>query len=146
MKDTFNIHGAMTAQLFKPDGTIITTHKDNLIVSGGFDFIADAIGKATSRPGVMNTIAVGKGTTAVAASQTALVSQVLSKTATYSHTSGTKTFSFAVTFNAGEATAALTEAGVFNANGGTMLDRVVFSVINKGADDKLTVTFTFTMS
>lgn len=146
MLDSLKIHGAMTAQLFKPDGTVITTHKDNLIVSGGFDFIADAIGKGTSRPGVMNTIAVGKGTTAASASQKALVTQVAAKAATYAHTAGTKTFTFSVTFNAGEATDALTEAGVFNANGGTMLDRVVFSVINKGASDKLTVTFTFTMS
>ena len=29
---------------------------------------------------------------------------------------------------------------------GTMLDRVTFAVINKGSDDSLTQTFTFTMS
>jgi hypothetical protein len=41
----------------------------------------------------------------------------------------------------------LTEAGVFNAaSGGTMFDRVVFPVVNKGADDSLTAVFTFTMS
>jgi hypothetical protein len=48
---------------------------------------------------------------------------------------------------AGDSTGALTEAGVFNAaTGGIMLDRVVFPVVNKGADDSLTAVFTFTMS
>ncbi len=43
--------------------------------------------------------------------------------------------------------AAITEAGVFNAaSAGSMFDRVVFPVVNKGADDSLTAVFTFTMS
>ena len=51
------------------------------------------------------------------------------------------------TFAAGAATAALTEAGVFNAaSAGTMLDRVIFPVINKGAADTLQAVFTFTLS
>lgn len=146
MLEAFHLKGAMTAQLFKPDGTVITTHKDNMILNVGFDFIADAIGKVTSRPAAMSVIAVGTGTTAVAETQTALAAQLAYKTATYAHTVATKVFTFSTTFNPGEATGAITEAGVFNGNGGTPLDRVVFSVINKGDQDKLTVTFTFTMS
>ena len=74
--------------------------------------------------------------TAAAAANTALVTELARKAATFSHTAGTKVFQFEATFNAGEATGAITEAGVFNAaSAGTMLDRVVFAVINKGADD-----------
>ena len=95
----------------------------------------------------MSYIAVGTGTTVAATGNTALVTEVLRKAATFSHTTGTKVFQFEATFNAGEATGAITEAGVLNAaTAGTMLDRVVFAVINKGADDTLTQRFTFTMS
>ena len=41
----------------------------------------------------------------------------------------------------------LTEAGIFNAaSGGTMLCRTVFAVVNKQADDTMTVTWTVTIA
>ena len=145
--DRFCLHGRMEARLIKPDGTVIVRAKDNLIVDVGFSFIAQSIGLGSGRPNVMSYIAVGTGTTAAATGNTALVTEVLRKAATFSHTTGTKVFQFEATFNAGEATGAITEAGVLNAaTAGTMLDRVVFAVINKGADDTLTQRFTFTMS
>lgn len=147
--DTLKLKGSMTAVLFKEDGTTETYLRDNIIVNVGFDFIADAIGKSASRPGVMNAIAVGTGLTAAAATQTALVAELARGAATYAHTAGTKIFTFVTTFAAGTGTGAITEAGVFNsttASSGIMLDRVVFDVINKGAADTLQVTFTFTMA
>ena len=145
--DRFCLHGRMEARLIKPDGTVIVRAKDNLIVDVGFSFIAQSIGLGSGRPNVMSYIAVGTGTTAAATGNTALVTEVLRKAATFSHTTGTKVFQFEATFNAGEATGGITEAGVLNAaTAGTMLDRVVFAVINKGADDTLTQRFTFTMS
>lgn len=147
--DTLKLKGTMTAVLTKEDGSIETFYKDNIIVNVGFDFIADAIGLAASRPGVMSAVAVGTGTTAAAATQSALVTELARGAATYAHTAGTKTFTFTTTFAAGTGTGAITEAGVFNsttANTGIMFDRVVFSVINKGAADSLQVTFAFTMS
>ena len=144
--DSLKIDGAIRAELLKADGTVQVVEKHNLIVTDGYDFIANAIGLSSSRPGVMNVIAVGTGTTAVAATQTKLVTQLAYKSATYAHSKSTKVFTFTTTFNPGEATGAITEAGVFNGNGGTMFDRVVFSVINKSAADTLKITFTFTMS
>lgn len=148
IKDPMGIHGAVTILLQDSEGNVKQSFtKDNLIVDVGFDFIANAIGKATGRPVVMSHIAVGTGTASPAAGNTGLGAQVLRKTATYAHTDGTKVFTFTTTFNAGEATGALTEAGVANAaSGGVLLDRVTFPVVNKGADDVMTVTFTFTMS
>ncbi len=145
--ETMQLQGAMTLIVRRASGDIETVHKDNIIVNVGFDFIADAIGKSASRPSVMGFIALGTGTTAAAASQSALVSELDRNAATYAHTVGTKASSFTADFPAGDGTGAITEAGVFNAaSGGIMLDRVVFPVVNKGADDSLTAVFTFTMS
>lgn len=145
--ETMQLQGAMTLIVRRASGDIETVHKDNIIVNVGFDFIADAIGKSASRPSVMGFIALGTGTTAAAASQSALVFELDRNAATYAHTTGTKAFSFTADFPAGDGTGAITEAGVFNAaSGGIMLDRVVFPVVNKGADDSLTAVFTFTMS
>lgn len=147
IQENMKLHGAITMMLKRANGDVETVHKDNIIVNVGFDFIADAIGKSASRPGVMGFIALGTGTTAAAAGQTALVTEIDRNAATYAHTAGTKTFTFTAEFAAGDATGAITEAGVFNASSsGIMLDRVVFPVVNKGADDSLTAVFTFTMS
>lgn len=146
-QDSFKMHGAMTLILDRANGEREITHKDNLIVDVGFDFICDAIGKSVSRPNVASHIEFGTDTTAAAAGQTALGVPALRKAAAYAHTAGTKVMTFTATFNAGEATGAITEAGVFNAAAaGIMLDRVVFPVVNKGADDTLTAVFTFTLS
>jgi hypothetical protein len=145
--ESMQLHGAMTLILRHADGEFEATHQDNIIVNVGFDFIADAIGKAASRPGVMGYIALGTGTTAAAATQSTLVTELDRNAATYAHTAGTKTFTFTANFLAGDATGAITEAGVFNAaSGGIMFDRVVFPVVNKGSDDSLSAVFTFTMS
>lgn len=138
--------GRLIAELIHEDGTIEITENDNLIVSTGFDFIADAIGNS-SRGSVMSYIAVGTGTDSASTSDTALVSESVRQAATYAHTTGTQVFTLKSTFGAGVATGALTEAGVCNASSdGTFLDRVVFNVINKGSNDTLAMTFQFTMA
>ncbi len=147
IEEGMKIKGAITLFLTKGSGEVEVVHKDNIIVGGGFDFVADAIGNASTRPGVMGWIAVGTGSTAAASTQTALVTELKRNAATYAHTAGTKVFTFTASFLAGDATGAITEAGVFNASSsGTMFDRVVFPVVNKGSDDSLTAVFTFTMS
>ena len=147
IQESMQLHGAMTLLISRANGDTETVYQDNLIVNVGFDFIADAIGKSASRPSVMGYIALGTGTTASAATQSALVTEIDRNAATYAHTAGTKTFTFTADFLAGDATGAITEAGVFNAaTAGIMFDRVVFPVVNKGADDSLTAVFTFTMS
>lgn len=146
-KENTKIKGSLILTLKHKDGSVEVRRKDNLILDVGFDFIANAIGNANSRPAVIGYIAVGTGTTAVSASQTSLVTELARKAATYSHTTGTKVFSFTTYFAAGEATGAITEAGVCNASsGGIFLDRVTFAVINKAADDELTTNFQFTLS
>lgn len=146
-RENIAAHGAFSATLIHKDGKVETVRKDNLVLNGGIDLLCDSIGKSSGRPAVLSYIAVGTGTTAAAATQTALVTESLRKAATYSHTAGTSKLTFTATFNAGEATGALTEAGICNASsGGTLFDRVVFAVLNKGADDVLTTTFEITFT
>lgn len=146
-KEALKLKGTFVATLRKANGDVEVRRKDNLILNVGFDFIADAIGKASGRPDVMSHTAVGTGATAVAATQSALVTELARKAATYAHTANTKVFTFVTTFNPGEATGAITEAGICNAaSAGIFIDRVTFAVINKAADDTLQTTFQFTLS
>jgi hypothetical protein len=118
----------------------------NLVVDTGLDFIASRMKDATAT--AMSHMEVGTDNTAAGASDTALGAAVGSSRVTLDSTTVTdNAISYVATFPAGTGTAALTEAGVFNAaSGGTMLCRTVFSVINKGASDSMTITWTITIS
>jgi hypothetical protein len=91
-------------------------------------------------------MAVGAGTTAANAADTALGSQLGIVTLS----SGTATgavATYVASFPAGTGTGAVTEAGVFNAStSGTLLCRTVFSVVNKGSLDAMTITWAITIS
>jgi len=118
----------------------------NLVVDTGLDYIASRMKDATAT--AMSHMEVGTDNTAAAAGDTALGAAVGSSRVTLDSTTVTdNAVAYVATFPAGTGTAALTEAGVFNASsGGTMLCRTVFSVINKGASDSMTITWTITIS
>jgi len=119
---------------------------NNLVVDTGLDFIASRMKDATAT--AMSHMEVGTDNTAAASGDTALGSAVSSsRTALTSTTVTDNAVAYVCTFAAGTGTGALTEAGIFNASSaGTMLCRTVFSVINKGASDSMTVTWTVTIS
>ena len=124
---------------------------DNLVVTAGKTFVASSILKTTSNsPAAMTHMAVGTGTTNPAAGDTALETQVGSRKAfTTSAASSAAVVTYICAFVAGEGTGALTEAGIFNHATGTstnMLCRTEFSVVNKGASDSMTITWTITVS
>lgn len=145
--EKIKVDGVMSAILLHADGTKEEFAKHNLIVDAGVDFMCAALGSSGARPAALSHIALGTGTSLATTSQIGLQTETARKAAAYAHTNGTPSFTMTATFNAGEATGALTEAGVFNASsGGVMFDRVVFPVINKEANDVLTMTFTFSMS
>jgi hypothetical protein len=142
-----HLKGTLLLTLQKEDGSVEVRRKDNIIVSSGFDFICAQVAGVPAA--VMQAIALGTGTSTPVVSQTALATELARQAATYAHINGTQTFTLSSTFNSGAATGAITEAGVFNntaASSGTMLDRVTFSVINKGVSDTLTAQFQFTLS
>jgi hypothetical protein len=116
---------------------------DNLVVTAGKGFVASRmIGTSAN---VMSHMAVGSGSTAAAANDTALGSE-LGRTTTSASVSGA-VVTYSSTFAAGTGTGAVSEAAILNASSsGTMLCRTVFSVVNKGASDSMTVSWTVTVS
>ena len=116
----------------------------NLVVTAGKGYVASRM-KDTSAT-AMSHMAIGTGSTAAAAGNTALGSES-ARTALTSTTVSSADIVYVDTFAAGTGTGAITEAGIFNASsGGTMLCRTVFSVVNKGASDAMTITWTVTVS
>ena len=121
----------------------IVQETDNLVVTAGKNWVADRMNDANA---VMSHMAVGTGTTTAAAGQTALVTET-DRNALTSTTVTNNAVAYVATWAAGDATAALTEAGIFDASSsGDMLARTVFSVVNKGASDSMTITWTVTVS
>jgi len=117
----------------------------NLVVSSGLEFICSRMGGTSA--GVMSHMALGSGTTAASSGQTDLVSILGSREALDSTSASSNTITYVSSFEAGEGTGAVTEAGVFNAaSSGTMLCRTVFAVVNKAADDTMSVTWTITLT
>lgn len=118
----------------------------NLVVDTGLDYIASRMKDATAT--AMSHMEVGTDNTAAGASDTTLGAAVAASRVTLDSTTVTdNAVAYVATFPAGTGTDALTEAGIFNASsGGTMLCRTVFSVINKGASDSMTITWTITIS
>jgi len=116
---------------------------DNLVVTAGKNYVADRMKNNSS---VMSHMAIGSGTTAAAAGNTALGTQ-LGRVALTSSTVSNAVVTYVASFAAGTGTGAVTEAGIFTASsGGTMLCRTVFSVVNKGSADSMTITWTVTVS
>lgn len=140
---SFSVKGIFSGVLIKKDGSVETVFKHNLIVSSGLAYILGCI-FSSDRAAIMGYIGVGSGTTAPVASDTTLKTEIarIASSTTLSGATATVT----ATFGAGVGTGAITEAAIFNAaTVGTMLDRVVFSVKNKDADDVFTVTFEITV-
>lgn len=116
----------------------------NLVVTAGKNFVASRMKDTTD--GAMSHMSIGTGSTAAAAGDTALGSEA-DRNALTSTTVTNNEVAYVASFGAGEGTGAITEAGLFNASSsGTMLCRTVFSVVNKGSADSMTITWTVTVS
>ena len=117
---------------------------DNLVVTAGKGYVASRIKDASAT--AMSHMAIGSGSTAAAASDTALGSE-LGRVALTSTNVSSAVVTYVATFAAGTGTGAVTEAALLNASSvGTILCRTVFSVVNKGASDSMTITWTVTVS
>jgi hypothetical protein len=118
----------------------------NLVVTTGKNHIAARMKDAV--PAQMSHMAVGTGVTAPAAGDTTLQTELVRVALTTAGgTVAANVVTYAATFPAGTGTGALTEAGILNAASvGTLLVRATFAVINKGAADSMTVTWTLTVN
>lgn len=147
INEGLKLKGDVAVVLRDKNGNVKEERKiNNLIVDTGLNFICDRM-ESNSAEGVMSHMALGSGTTAPAAGNTALESQLGSREALDSSTVTNNQIVFISSFEAGDATGAVSEAGIFNAaSGGTMLCRVTFSVVNKAADDVLSINWTITLT
>jgi hypothetical protein len=145
-ENNLSVKGRLSVVLRDADGNVKQSQDiPNLVVSSGLAFIASRMKDTTDA--AMSHMAVGSGTTAAAAGNTALETQIGSRVSLTSTTVTANAVAYVATFAAGTGTGAITEAGIFNAStAGTMLCRTVFSVVNKGADDTLQITWTITLN
>jgi len=115
----------------------------------GCAHIADQLASSQDEA-AMSHMAIGTGSAAPAGGDTTLATE-LDRNALDSFTQSAGADDHKVVYvaswAAGDGTGALVEAGILNAaSAGTLLARVVFSVINKGAADTLEITWTLTIA
>lgn len=142
--ENLRVTGKLNIVLRDAEGNVKDTREvDNLVVTSGATYIASRMKDATAT--AMSHMAVGTGAVAAAAGNTTLTESA--RVALGSTTANPSNIVYVASFPAGTGTAALTEAGIFNAaSAGTMLCRTVFAVINKGALDSMTITWTITIT
>lgn len=146
-RETMKATGKVNVALYDKNGNLKETQTiKNLVVDDGLDYIASRMKDTTET--AMSHMEVGTGTTSPAAGDTALETAISgSRVSLTSTTVTSNAIEYVGDFPAGTGTGAVTEAGVFNASSaGTLLCRTVFSVVNKGADDTLKITWTVTVS
>lgn len=146
INENLKLSGQLGIVLRDKDGNIKEERTEkNLVVTTGLNYIASRMKDASAT--AMTHMALGSGTTAPAAGQTDLVTLLGARETLDSTTVTANAVAYVASFEAGDATGAVTEAGIFNASsGGTMLCRTKFNVVNKAADDTMTVTWTITLS
>jgi hypothetical protein len=142
-KSNVTVTGTPRIVLTDKDGNVKQDFSvPNLVVTTGKTFIA---ARMVGTPTAMSHMALGTGTTAAAVGDTALQTELV-RVAFSSATSTGAVTTYIASFSAGTGTGAITEAGTFNASSsGTMLCRTTFPVVNKGADDTMSITWTITI-
>lgn len=147
ISDQIKAVGKLVITVTGDDGQVKEQRElNNLVVTVGKNYIASRMKDATAA--AMSHMAIGTGSTAAAAGDTTLgteIARVALATAGGSVAGAVVTYS--ASFPAGTGTGAITEAGILNnSTGGTMLCRTVFSAVNKGASDAMTINWTVTIS
>lgn len=141
INDDLKLTGAVSIAL---NGEVVK-EIPNLVVTAGKEWVADRMNDANT---VITHMAIGTGSTTADATDTTLDTELDRNTLT-STTVTNNAIAYVCSWAAGDGTGAIIEAGLFDASsGGDMLARTVFSsgVVNKGANDSMTITWTITVS
>lgn len=144
IRDGLKITGAVEIKLFDKDGNVKDQRNiKNLVVTTGKEFIA---ARMVGTPTAMSHMAIGSNNTAADVGDTALGTE-LGRVSLASASATGAVVTYTATFGAGVGTGAVVEAGILNnSSGGTLLCRSVFPVVNKGADDGMSISWTVTVS
>ena len=140
LKDGLKLTGKLSIAI----NNKIVREVPNLVVTDGKEYVASRMKDTTAD--AMSHMAIGTGSTAASASNAALGAET-GRVSLASTTVTANEVEYVATFAAGTGTGAITEAGILNAaSSGDLLCRTVFSVVNKGASDSMTITWTVTVS
>lgn len=142
LTDKLSLTGALT---ISRNGEVVREIK-NLVVTSGKALVAANLQGNNVSP--VTYMALGTGTTAADVTDTTLESELDRNALTTSGgTVSGAVVTYETTWAPGDGTGAITEAGLFtDSTGGIMLARTVFPVVNKGADDTITVVWDVTIS
>lgn len=145
INENIKVTGDVSIKVFDEQGNVKDERTiKNLVVTTGKGFIASRMVDASAS--TMSHMAVGSSSTAAANADSALGGELGRAALTSSSASGA-VVTYVASFAAGVGTGAVVEAGVFNASSsGTMLCRTTFAVVNKGANDGMSITWTITVS
>lgn len=145
IKENIKVTGNVNIKVFDKQGNIKEEREiKNLVVTTGKGFIASRMVGVASN--VMSHMAIGSSNTAPAAGDTGLGGE-LGRVALASLSASGPVVTHVANFPAGVGTGAVVEAGIFNASSaGTMQCRTTFAVVNKGANDGMSITWTVTVS
>ena len=139
INDNFTMTGALSIAI----NNKIVAEVPNTVVTGGKEWVAQRMNNVNT---VMTHMAIGTGSAAVAPANTTLATEVARVTLT-STTVSANSIVYVGTFPAGTGTGAIVEAGTFDASSaGDLLCRTVFSVVNKGANDSMVITWSVTVN
>lgn len=124
-------------------GEITQWEKHNMVVQAGFNWIAQLLSNAITRPMAITHIAFGTGTTTTTSNMTALEAEVYRSTVTASWDGTTRELTFTGSIpTMSNLNTNISEVGLFNAGtGGVMFDRATFSP--KGIDNNMSFDYTF---
>jgi hypothetical protein len=123
--------------------------KHNTFTSVGDAHVADQLSE-TPDEATMGWLAIGSGSTPIGVGSTTLADEIdrnalASGYPEQGSAGDDNDVKYKATWAAGDGTGAIQEAGIFNSSaGGSMLAASTFPVINKGASDSLTITWTVT--
>lgn len=145
IQETIKATGKLNIKLFGPDGKIKEDKTvPNIVVTTGKTFIA---ARMVGTPTAMSHMAIGSGDTGSPAVGDTTLQTELARVALTSSASASAVVTYIASFGAGTGTGAVVEAGILNASSaGTLLCRTEFAVVNKGADDSMSITWTITVS
>ena len=139
INDKLKVTGDVSIVLKDKDGNVKDSRDiKNLVVTTGKEFIAAAMAGTQT---YMSHMAIGSGSAAALVTNTTLGTELGRSALTSSTVTGASVV-YTATFPAGVGSGAVTEAGIFNdGTAGSLLCRTVFAVVNKGADDSITITW-----
>ena len=145
--------GHIKIELFDQDGNVKSKiEKHNTFMAVGDAHVADQLA-ATPGEAAMGFMSIGTGNTAFTTAATVLNSEIDRNALAAGYPeqgagASDNDVIYKATWAAGDGTGAIVEAGIFNSSvsdAGTMLAASTFPVINKGASDTLTITWTVTV-